>query len=151
MGLCTQCRKEQNKGDVLTRDIVPGICIEVAEVFLQKGGITMVEITKETTQKDTKFIGEVSDPFCSPKITQGLVEFKVRYVQGNLLLYKTAQLISESGEVYPVIVRAIGLVHPDLAANPSWDPRDLHVRVGGISLEKAKEMCKLVQEHVPDR
>ena len=111
----------------------------------------MIEVTKETTQKGTKFIGEVSDPFYSPKITQGLIEFKVRSIQGNLLLYKTAQLISESGEVYPVIVRAIGLVHPDLSANPSWDPRELHVRVGGISIERAKEMCKLVQENVSDQ
>jgi hypothetical protein len=98
----------------------------------------------------TTFIGEVSDPFYSPKITSGLVEFRVRYIQGDLALYKTAQLISESGEVYPVIVRSIGLVHPDLSANPSWNPKDLHVRVEGISIEKVKEMRRIVQEHVPD-
>ena len=110
----------------------------------------MAEVLKENTQKDAKFIGEVSEPFYSFKITMGLVEFKVRHVQGNLLPYKTAQLISGSGEVYPVVVRAIGLVHPDLSANPSWDPRDLQVRVAGISIEKAKEMRMLIQEHVSD-
>ncbi len=110
----------------------------------------MAEVLKENTQKDVKFIGEVSDPFYSPKITSGLVEFKVRLIQGRLLLYKTAQLISESGEVYPVIVRAIGLIHPDLSANPSWSPKDLHVRVDGIDIEKAKEMRQIIQEHAPE-
>jgi hypothetical protein len=104
----------------------------------------MAEVLKEGTQKDTKFIGEVSDPFCLPKITQGLVGFKLRYLQGNLLLSKTAQLISESGEVYPVMVRGIGKMHP------SQDPRDFLIRVDGIGFEKAKEMRSLTQEHIPD-
>jgi hypothetical protein len=104
----------------------------------------MVNVPKENTQKDVKFIGEVSNPFCSPKITKGLVEFRVRSIQGSLLLYKTAQLISESGEVYPVMVRAISIMHP------SQDPRDFQMRVDGIDVEKAKEMRKLVQEHMLD-
>jgi hypothetical protein len=83
----------------------------------------MTGASKKNTQKDTKFIGEVSDPFYSPKITMGLVEFTVRSIQGSLLLYKTAQLISESGEVYPVKVRAISIMHP------SRDTRVFQMRV----------------------
>jgi hypothetical protein len=105
----------------------------------------MAEVLKENTQKDVKFIGEVSDPFYSLKITSGLVEFTVRSIQGRLLLYKTAQLISEAGEVYPVTVRATSIMHP------SRDPRDFQLRVDGIDIEKAQEMRKIVQEHFPDR
>ena len=104
----------------------------------------MAEVLKENTQKGVMFIGEVTDPFCSLKITKGLVEFKVRYVQGNLLPYQAAQLISESGEVYPVMVRAINIMHP------SRDPSDFQIRVEGIDLEKAKEMRRIIQEHIPD-
>jgi hypothetical protein len=104
----------------------------------------VLEVIEENTHKNAKFIGEVSDPFCSPKITKGLIEFKVRSVQGSLLLHKTAQLISESGEVYPVMVRAISIMRP------SRDPRDFQLRVDGIDIERAKEMRMLVQEHDPD-
>lgn len=104
----------------------------------------MLEVTEENARKTATFIGEVSDPFCSLKITKGLVEFKVRSIQGSLLLHKTAQLINESGEVYPVMVRAISIMHP------SRDPRDFLLRVDGIDIEKAKEMRKLIQEHDPD-
>lgn len=103
----------------------------------------MAEVIKENTQKEIKFIGEVSDPFYSPKITSGLVEFKVRTIQGRLLLYKTAQLISESGEVYPVIVRAMSIMHP------SRDTREFQLRVEGIDIEKEQEMRKIIQEHIP--
>ena len=105
----------------------------------------MAEVLKENTQKEVKFIGEVSDPFYSPKITSGLVEFTVRSIQGRLLLYQTAQLISESGEVYPVTVRAISIMHPPR------DLRDFQLRVDGIDIEKAKEMRQIIQEHAPDQ
>ena len=102
----------------------------------------MTEFGQSLLQKT--FVGEVSDPFCSLKITKGLVEFKVRSLQGSLLLSKTAQLISASGEVYPVLVCAMSIMHP------SRDPREFQLRVAGIDIEKAKEMRKLIQEHDPD-
>jgi hypothetical protein len=102
------------------------------------------DIKDYMTKNNATFIGEVSDPFCSPKITKCLVEFKVRSIQGSLLLYKTAQLISEAGEVCPVMVRAISIMHP------SRDPREFQLRVDGIDIEKAKTMRRLIQEHNPD-
>ena len=104
----------------------------------------MAESSKKNTRKDTKFIGNVSDPFYSPKITMGLVEFTVQSMQGSLMLYKTAELISESGEVYLVKVRAVSIMHP------SRDPHIFQMRVEGIDIEKAKEMRKIIQEHIPE-
>jgi hypothetical protein len=99
-------------------------------------------------QNEIPFIGALRDPFCSPKITQGLVEFKVRQIQGSQLLNKAAKLVNESGEVYPVTVRGIGRMNAPFS--DSWQPGDFLVRVDGIDIEKAQEMRELIQELVPE-
>ena len=53
-------------------------------------------------KQDTTFIGEVREPYCSSVITKGLVEFKVRPLQGGSLHHYAAQLVSISGERDPV-------------------------------------------------
>lgn len=46
--------------------------------------------------RDKSFIGELRNPFSSPKITRGLVEFAVHPLLGSTLRNTLAQLVSAS-------------------------------------------------------
>ena len=96
------------------------------------------------------FIGEVRDPYCSPTITKGLVEFVVHPLQGGILQHNRAQLVSISGEVYPVAVRGTGRVHPGPSVQQRWNPEDFLVRLDGIAIEQAQNMQKIIQEYVAE-
>lgn len=60
-------------------------------------------------RSDPTFIGEISEPYLSPTITQGLVEFVVHPLQGEILRNNQAQLISASGATHLVTVREQGV------------------------------------------
>jgi hypothetical protein len=86
------------------------------------------------------FIGEVSDPFCSPHITKGLVEFSVRATKiSPFLPEKETELIDQNGHSYLVTIRAVGRVTPD-PASKRWKPGDFLIRVEGISMDQALQM-----------
>jgi hypothetical protein len=101
-------------------------------------------------ERDSKtmmaFIGEVSEPYSSPTVTRGLIEFRVHPLQGNLQLYQKAQLISQTGEISLVMVRATSYKQFEQSSSLAWQPGDFRVRVDGIDLVQAQTMQKLQQE-----
>ena len=44
----------------------------------------------------------------------------------------------------------IGAIRDPFCMHPSRDPRVFRMRVEGIDIEKAKEMRKIIQEHIPE-
>ncbi|MBV9020158.1 MAG: hypothetical protein JO125_08650 [Chloroflexi bacterium] len=90
-------------------------------------------------------IGEVRDPFCSPRITKGLVEFYVRPTKiGAFVPGKVAELIDQDGHSHTVTVRAIGHITPDTASN-KWRPGDFLIRIEGITMDQALHMRQIKQ------
>jgi hypothetical protein len=91
------------------------------------------------------FIGEVSDPFCSPRITKGLVEFSVRATKTSPFVpEKGAELIDQDGHSYPVTIRSVGRITPDPALD-KWQPDDFLIRVDGITMDQASRMRQIRQ------
>ncbi len=105
---------------------------------------------KESLQESKSFTGEVSNPFSSPTITKGLIEFKVRPLQGGAVRHNAAHLISASGEVYPVTIRATGRIQPVSSVRNEWQVGDFLVRIDGLTFEQAQHMKKLVQAPEPE-
>lgn len=101
-------------------------------------------------KQENTFVGEVSDPYFSPKITRGLVEFTVHPLQGGSLRHNAAQLISSSDVAYPVTVRGTGYVHASPSGQKHWKPGNFLARIDGITLEQAQDMRKIVQEYVEE-
>jgi hypothetical protein len=87
------------------------------------------------------FAAEISDPDYSPPVAnlRDMVTFKLgkTLVRGTLN-HSVAQLISETGEVQPVTVRATGRMRGDAL-----------IAVDGITLEQAQSMRKIIQYIVP--
>lgn len=100
---------------------------------------------KEQSPVQYSFTGEVSDPFCSPRITKGFVEFSVRATKiSPFVPEKGAELIDQDGQSYPVTIRSVGRITPDPAAN-KWRSGDFLIRVEGITLSQALHMRQIRQ------
>lgn len=100
--------------------------------------------------QDATFVGALGNPYCSPTITRGFVEFTVHPLQGGILRHNHAQLVSSLGEKHPVTVRGTGRVHPGPSSSNRWHPGDFLVRVDGITLEQAQDMREIVQEYIAE-
>jgi hypothetical protein len=57
---------------------------------------------------------------------------------------KSAELIDQDGHSYPVTIRAVGRITPDLASN-KWRPGDFLIRVEGITMDQALHMRQIRQ------
>src|SRR5579859_6259046 len=91
------------------------------------------------------FIGEVSNPFCSPSITKGFVEFSVRATKiSPFVPEKGAELIDQDGHSYPVTIRSVGRITPDPTAD-KWRPGDFLIRIEGITMSQALHMRQIRQ------
>ena len=98
-------------------------------------------------KQDMYFVGEVSDPFCDPRITQGLIEFYVRPTrQASISSGEAAELIDDAGQSHGVVIRGIGRITPD-PTSKKWRPGDFLIRVEGISMDQSVNMRQVMQFH----
>jgi hypothetical protein len=123
--------------------IVAGISLEQAQI--------LTTFRQHIGPQITTFVAAVSRPFSSPTITRGFVEFRVHpLVQGPLYNGASADVEDTQGNVYPVVVRSIGHIRPDLSSNSQWDANDFQLTVDKITLEQAQTMRKLTRTTGPE-
>ncbi len=123
--------------------IVAGISLEQAQ--------TLKTFRQQIGPRVTTFVAEVGHPFSSPTVTRGFVEFRVHpIVQGPLYNGASADIQDAQGKVYPVVIRNISHVRPNLSSNPQWDAGDFQLTVDKITLEQAQTMRKLTRTTGPE-
>ncbi len=97
------------------------------------------------SQVQYSFIGEVSNLFCSPRITNSLVEFSVRATKiSPFVPEKGAELIDQDDHAHLVTIRSVGRLAPDPASN-KWQPGDFLIRVEGITMDQALKTRQIRQ------
>lgn len=92
------------------------------------------------------FRGEVSNPG-SPRFAKGLVLFYVSSTEGRAFnAEKSAELLDQDDHSYPVTIRSVGSITPDLSSpNNKWQPGDFMISVEGITMDQAVHMRHIRQ------
>lgn len=105
---------------------------------------------KREEQQENTFIGEVSYPVLVPSLDNSTtIRFKMHSLQNSPIDYGAAQVVTESGIVYPVVIaRAKQQQHSMVASSLETEGKQ-PILVKGISLTQAEQMRRVIQKKLP--